>query len=461
MADATPVQNPAPTPAAPAPTTIQINPDTATDQTIQVNPDLPAYDPAQDQRAAFQKVNLNPTGPTIAADHPTVLRRLSKTVLDSLPNYSTRTSANPNYNQAVSEPQNIMSSEERQAHPAVAGALQAVGEIATPGTILGTAATAGAAEVIPATAIIPKLVSALFAGQIAASIYKQYPELKAVADQAFAAKTPEDRAAATQEASRIFTHMGVDTAVGLLAAHHGVSAASDILQGTTASGIPDEASTFKAPAGAAPTTLHPDFEMTRGVVQSLRGLGYSEQQITQFDTPQIEQILQSNIKASSPNAPKVRFQGAQEPAPAVEPKAPLTTTESTAGPVSKLGAHLAETGKNFVDEAKAGLQRAAEATAPEGSLEAGFAKLGGKKVRGATPKPVPAPNLTLKPSHPSARRMLATHLRVSKINGLITLRGTKIRIPDIANSYYETIQESKSGVFAHDTAIVRCLHLSD
>lgn len=61
--------------------------------------------------------------------------------------------------------------------------------------------------------------------------------------------------------------------------------------------------------------------------------------------------------------------------------------------LSKLGTHLNATAKTFAESAGEGARSALEAKAPEGSLEAGFVKLGGKKVRGATPKPAvePAP----------------------------------------------------------------------
>jgi hypothetical protein len=65
-------------------------------------------------------------------------------------------------------------------------------------------------------------------------------------------------------------------------------------------------------------------------------------------------------------------------------------------PVQAAKEHIAETGSNFVQSAKEGMQRAATATAPEGSLEAGFAKIGGKKIKSA-PTPVHAGVASLEP----------------------------------------------------------------
>ena len=66
----------------------------------------------------------------------------------------------------------------------------------------------------------------------------------------------------------------------------------------------------------------------------------------------------------------------------------LGTITGTVGPLvtdtegaQDIKTHLAETAKTGLESAKEGIQRAATATAPEGSLEAGFAKLGGKKWR--------------------------------------------------------------------------------
>src|SRR5579864_5294053 len=64
--------------------------------------------------------------------------------------------------------------------------------------------------------------------------------------------------------------------------------------------------------------------------------------------------------------------------------APLVTETE---PIQGLKTHLEGTAKIFAESAKEELQRGVAATAPEGSSEAGFAKLGGKKVRPATPKP--------------------------------------------------------------------------
>ena len=70
---------------------------------------------------------------------------------------------------------------------------------------------------------------------------------------------------------------------------------------------------------------------------------------------------------------------------AIGTAAPFVTESE---PVQAAKAHLEETGRTFLQSAKEGMQRAAVATAPEGSAEAGFAKIpGSKKVRGATPKP--------------------------------------------------------------------------
>ena len=52
----------------------------------------------------------------------------------------------------------------------------------------------------------------------------------------------------------------------------------------------------------------------------------------------------------------------------------------------KVAEHIAETGRNFVRGAKAGVEHAAAATAPEGSLEAGFAKIPGHQVERPNPQ---------------------------------------------------------------------------
>jgi hypothetical protein len=290
MADE-PIQQAAP----PIPDSIPVTDPTAPQSIpIDLNPE---YDPAKDTRAPFLKVNPNPKGPTVeAAPKPTILERAKKVVTEGIPQFSTRTVANPKYGQQqFLAPEEAMTPEERRQAPVAAGALEAAGGLTSPATVATVAATAGLGE----AGVIPKVLSGLFAGQIAKSVYDQYPALKAAVDKAQHAKSSEEHDDAFSDAQRILTHMGADTVMGLLAAKHGAEGAKEILDTATGSGVPDQASTFKAlkgPAAPEPEETHP--EMNRETVKKLQDLGYSTQHITNFNIGEIRDILKNETPAA-------------------------------------------------------------------------------------------------------------------------------------------------------------------
>jgi len=86
-----------PIPAAPPiPDSIPITDPTASQSIpIDLNPE---YDPAKDTRAPFLKVNPNPKGPTISpAPDRSVGQVLKEAVTENIPQFSSRTVANPKY----------------------------------------------------------------------------------------------------------------------------------------------------------------------------------------------------------------------------------------------------------------------------------------------------------------------------------------------------------------------------
>ena len=105
-----------------------------------------------------------------------------------------------------------MTQQQRREAPALAGVLDVASELGSPATIGTVAATAGIGE----AGVIPKVLSGLFAGQIATSVYDQYPALKDAVNRAQTAKTKEAHDDAFADAQRILTHMGADTVMGLL-----------------------------------------------------------------------------------------------------------------------------------------------------------------------------------------------------------------------------------------------------
>ena len=128
--------------------TIKLDPNVP-DPTITINPDTAAnYDPAQDQRPAFQKVNLNPTGPTIEpAPKPTLAQRAISAVKENIPQFSTRTVNNPKYGkESFTSSADALTAEEQQQHPVLTGALESIDDLTSPATIGTIAATAGIGE---------------------------------------------------------------------------------------------------------------------------------------------------------------------------------------------------------------------------------------------------------------------------------------------------------------------------
>ena len=306
MAEETPV-----TPVPPTSDSIPITDPTASASIpIDLNPE---YDPAKDTRAPFLKVNPNPKGPTVeAAPAPTLAERAKKVVTEGIPRYSSRTVENPKYGQEqFLSPEEALTPEEQRKAPVAAGALEAAGGLTSPATIGTVAATAGVGE----AGIIPKVLSGLFAGQIAKSVYDQYPALKAAVDTAQHAKTKAEHDDAFAEAQQLLTHMGADTVMGLLAAAHGADGAKELLDKTTGSGVPDQASTFKSP-GAAPAAIEPEEthpEMNRQTVKDLQNLGYSNQHITNFNIGEIRDILKNQTPASEAKIPTTDKANAPDP----------------------------------------------------------------------------------------------------------------------------------------------------
>lgn len=391
------------TPATPTPDSIPITDPTASAPIpIDLNPE---YDPAEDKRAPFLKVNPNLTGPTVeAAPEPSLLERAKKVVTEGIPRYSTRTPANPKYGQEqFLAPEEGMTSEEQRQAPAAAAALEAAGGLTSPATVGTVAATAGLGE----AGIIPKVLSGIFAGQIAADVYDQYPALKNAVNRAQNAKTQQEHDDAFADAQRIATHMGADTLMGLLAAKHGAEGAKEILDKTTGSGVPDQASTFKAPkveAAPEPEETHP--EMNRDTVKKLQALGYSNQHITNFNIGEIRDILKNNTPAAEhpvskptagPDPDKFAEAGGKLVGPS--PTAKTSSGEPSQAAISKaLAEPLAEPDRIAQLKQQASSTNSLESKAAISLLQHVYGetfdpvedlimsdKVGGKKVRGATP----------------------------------------------------------------------------
>jgi len=194
--------------------TIHLDPNVP-DPTITINPDTAAtYDPAQDQRAAFLKVRPNVQGPTIEpAPEPSVADRIKKVVTEGIPSLSTRTVENPEYGkEQFLTPEEALTPAQRRAHPAFTGALEAAGEMTSPGNVAGMAATAGLGEGPEAAEAISKLVSLGFSASLASSVVHRYPDLKTAIDKGD-----------TAEATRLLTHMGLDTLMAIQAGSHALS----------------------------------------------------------------------------------------------------------------------------------------------------------------------------------------------------------------------------------------------
>ena len=379
-------------------TTLQAAPPTPDSIPIDTEPQLPQvpidlnpeYDPAKDQRAPFLKVNPNSTGPTISpAPDRSVGQVIKEAVTENIPQFSSRTSANPKFGkQSFLPDSDIMTAQQRREAPALAGGLDVASELASPATVATVAATAGLGE----AGVIPKVLSGLFAGQIAKSVYDQYPALKAAVDKAQHAKSKEDHDDAFAEAQQLLTHMGADTVMGLLAAKHGAEGAKELLDKTTGSGVPDQASTFKAPAvepdapkPPAPEDVHPEYN--RQTVKELQKLGYSSQHITQFNITEIRDILKNQTPASEYKFPQDNRQWTpNQPAGAPEAPKPAPEPDKFAAQGGKLvGPNPPEAVEKPVEAG----EKPSETTDPVEDLIMSD-KIGGKKVRGATPKAKPA-----------------------------------------------------------------------
>lgn len=154
-------------------------------ETVHIPTEEPTYDPAKDQRPAFQKVQPNPTGPTIqAAPEPSLADRAKKVFTEGIPRYSDKTVYNPEYGQQqFLSPAELLTPQQKQQHPVFTGALESAGEMTSPANVAMIAATGGLGELPEAAQPIARALSAYFSADMLHNAYQQYPELKAAMDR--------------------------------------------------------------------------------------------------------------------------------------------------------------------------------------------------------------------------------------------------------------------------------------
>lgn len=161
-------------------------------------------------------------------------------------------------------------------------------------------------------------------------------------------------------------------------------------------------------AGTRDLITNPDAQETAKTRMAAPGIGnkvLGAEEYLESGVP----MFGGNIVKSHEQAATGNYAGAT--GTAIGTVAPLVTDEAGAG-LKKVGEHAAETGRNFVASAKEGIQDAASATAPEGSTEAGFAKLGGKKV-GQT-----APDVEIRKTGPDWDRVHSAYVDGKKVGSV-------------------------------------------
>jgi GNAT superfamily N-acetyltransferase len=285
--------------------TIQVNPDvpSPSEQPIQVNPDVPAYDPAKDKTPFWNKVNPKPTSPTIeAAPEPSVGAKIKKIFTENIPQFSSRTSANPEYGQmGFAAPEEIFTPEQQKQHPVATEALKFIGKLTHPSMPGVIAGSAGLGELFPA---IAPLISGAFSLDMLHSAYQKVPEFKAAIDRAQNAKTQQEHDEAFGDSLRIGTDMALTGAGAAAAGMHAAGGVGEAFDASTRSGVPDEASTFKAPEPAAQAAAEksgveePLPEMSRETAKALADLGYTNYAIEHFSgIGEIRDILKNKTAA--------------------------------------------------------------------------------------------------------------------------------------------------------------------
>lgn len=112
-------------------------------------------------------------------------------------------------------PEAAMTESEKKAHPIATGVAEVAGSLTSPGNVAMMAGTGGFGE-LPGVAgkLVPKLISLGFSMQSLKGAYDQIPAFKKAMD-----------AGDESEAERIFTHIVLDTAVGVAAGKHATEGA--------------------------------------------------------------------------------------------------------------------------------------------------------------------------------------------------------------------------------------------
>jgi ddrB-like ParB superfamily domain len=148
---------------------------------------------------------------TISAYKPSILERIERSFTEGIPQFSSRTPANPKYGQAqLVSPEEAMTPLEQRAHPVVTGLGEFAGSLTSPTNAALLAGTGGLGG-LPGAAgrLVPRLVSGYFTAEMLHGAYKQVPDLRAAMDRG-------DEA----EAKRIITNMVATGAMAALTGSH-------------------------------------------------------------------------------------------------------------------------------------------------------------------------------------------------------------------------------------------------
>ncbi|HEV2386774.1 MAG TPA: hypothetical protein VGS20_05905 [Candidatus Acidoferrales bacterium] len=179
------------------------------------DPDNLGFQPLQTSAKPPAAVRAVPaSGPTIRAYQPSFWQRAKDVFTQGVPRYSTRTVYNPRYGEnELIAPEEALSPAQQHAHPAVAGALQAVGGMTSPENAAILAASGGLGELPGAArAVVPRLVSAGFTAGAIKNAWQQNREFQD------ALKRGD-----TETAYRILGQFAVNAAVGTLAGKHAMT----------------------------------------------------------------------------------------------------------------------------------------------------------------------------------------------------------------------------------------------
>jgi hypothetical protein len=165
------------------------------------------YDSLAKQHGAVSSATPTEATGSIGAYHPSVSQRVGDFFFPLVEHLRMGGAAS---DERLLAPEKLMTPEQREAHPIVAGAADVAGGLTTGSNLALMGASGGLGE-LPGVAgrVIPRVASGLFSAETLRGVYDEVPDFRAAYERGD-----------TSEALRIFTHITLGAGMAALGGQH-------------------------------------------------------------------------------------------------------------------------------------------------------------------------------------------------------------------------------------------------